>query len=66
MKAFIKSQFQYCPLVRIFIGRQENIKKNPLHEKALRIVYNNQDSNLENLHELHKFYSSEKYSIIIN
>ena len=36
-KAFIESQFKYCPLV--FHGRQINNKVNKLHEIALRIVY---------------------------
>ena len=36
-RAFIESQFKYCPLV--FHGRQINNKANKLHERALRIVY---------------------------
>ena len=39
-KAFIESQFKYCPLVWMFHGRQTNDKVNKLHERALRIVYN--------------------------
>ena len=39
-KAFIESQFKYCPLVWMFHGRQINDKINKLHERALRIVYN--------------------------
>ena len=38
-KAFIESQFKYCPLVWMFHGRQTNDKINKLHERALRIVY---------------------------
>ena len=33
-KAFIESQFKYCPLVRMFHGRQTNDKINKLHERA--------------------------------
>ena len=39
-KVFIESQFKYCPLVWMFHGRQINDKINKLHERALRIVYN--------------------------
>ena len=42
-KAFIKLQFKYCPLVWMFHGRQINDKTNKLHERALRIVYNDQN-----------------------
>ena len=52
MKAYIESQFGYCPLVWMFCGRQENNRINHLHERALRIVYNDYESTLENLFEL--------------
>ena len=52
MKAFIESQFGYCPLVWMFCGRQENNQINHLHERALRIVYNDYKSTFENLLEL--------------
>ena len=52
MKAFIESQFGYCPLVWMFCGRQENNRINHLHERALRIVYNDYKSTFENLLEL--------------
>ena len=38
MKAFIESQFNYCPLIWMFHSRTINEKINRLHEKALRIV----------------------------
>ena len=41
MKTFIKSQFNYCPLVWMFHNRTLNNKINKLHERALRIVYKN-------------------------
>ena len=40
MKAFVSSQFGYCPLIWMFHSRQINHKINKLHERALRIVYN--------------------------
>ena len=39
MKAFIESQFNYCPLVWMFHSRTLNNRINRLHEKALRLVY---------------------------
>ena len=39
MKAFIESQFSYCPLIWMFHSRTLNNKINRLHERALRIVY---------------------------
>ena len=41
MKAFITSQFSYCPLVWISHSRTMNNRINILHEKALRLVYTN-------------------------
>ena len=39
MKAFIESQFGYCPLVWMFHSRKLNNRINRLHERALRLVY---------------------------
>ena len=39
-KAFFESQFKYCPLVWMFHCRRLNSRVNGLHERALRIVYN--------------------------
>ena len=39
MKAFIASEFGYCPLAWVFHGRKLNSWINRIHEKALRIVY---------------------------
>ena len=38
-KAFVESQFKYCPIVWMFHSRHTNNKINMLHERALRIVY---------------------------
>ena len=38
MRAFVTSQFQYCPLVWIFHSSKMNNKINRLHERALRIA----------------------------
>ena len=47
MKAFASSQFAYCLLICMFYSRQINHKINKLHERALRIVYNNHFSSFE-------------------
>ena len=39
MKAFIESQFQYCPLVWMFHSRAMNNRINRLHKRALKLVY---------------------------
>ena len=39
MTAFIESQFSYCPLVWMFCSRAMNNKINRIHERALRLVY---------------------------
>ena len=39
MRAFITSQFQYCPLIWMFHSRQLNKKINKIQERALRITY---------------------------
>ena len=38
LKAFIESQFGYCPLVWMFYSRTLNNRINRLHERALRLV----------------------------
>ena len=48
MKSFIGSQFGCCPLVWIFYGRKSNNHINYLYERALRIVYNDNQSSFEN------------------
>ena len=49
MKAFIESQFNYCPLVWMFHSRTMNNRINKLHERALRLVYKNSDLSFEEL-----------------
>ena len=44
LRAFIESQFSYCPLIWMFHSKTLNNKINRLHEKALRIVYGNYKS----------------------
>ena len=49
MKAFIISQFSYCPLVWMFHSRKLNNRINNLHERCLRIAYNDKVSSFEDL-----------------
>ena len=51
LRAFIESQFNYCPLIRMFHSRTLNNKINRLHVKALRIVYRDCESKFDELLE---------------
>ena len=51
IKAFFESQFKYCPLVWMFHSREVNQRINCLHERALRLVYNDYISTFEHLLE---------------
>ena len=44
IKAFITSQFSYCPLLWMFHSRTMNNRINTRHEKALRLVYTNKSN----------------------
>ena len=39
MKAFITSQFSYCPLIWMLHSRTLNNRINNIHERALRLTY---------------------------
>ena len=52
MKAFIESQFGYCPLIWMFCRRNLNNRINHLHERSLRIVHNGYESSFRELLEL--------------
>ena len=49
MKTFIESQFSYCPLVWMFCSRTLNRKINQIHERALRLVYQDYASTFKEL-----------------
>ena len=57
MNAFFKSQFSYCPLVWMFHSRTLDNRINKLHERCLRIIYNNKVSSFEDLLELDRSVS---------
>ena len=56
MPSFIKSQFNYCPLIWMFCSRTSMNNLNNIHEKCLHLVKNDFESNfnklLESSHEL--------------
>ena len=49
MKSFILSQFGYCPLVWMFHSRKLNNRINKIHEKSLRLVYQDNLSSFDSL-----------------
>ena len=49
MKAFIDSQFGYCPLVWMFYSRKLNNRINKIHERSLCFVYDDNFSSFEEL-----------------
>ena len=51
MNAFITSHFSYCPLVWMCHNRCLNTKINKIHERALRIVYDDNHSSFSELLE---------------
>ena len=51
MNSFFWSQFSYCPLVWMFHSRALNNKINRLHERCLRIVYNDKKSTYEKIRD---------------
>ena len=51
MNAFFNSKLNYCPLIWMCHSRENNNKINRLHERCLRIIYNNKQSSFNALLE---------------
>ena len=51
MNVFILSQFSYCPLIWMFCDREMNNRINRIHEKSLRLAYDEYDSSCRTLLE---------------
>ena len=49
MRAFILSQFNYCPLAWMFCNRTLDNKVNRIHERALRITYKDMRSDFDTM-----------------
>ena len=54
-KAFVESQFKYCPTVWMFHDRRTNNSIKRLHERALRIVYDGDLSIFDQLFAMDSF-----------
>ena len=57
MKAFVESQFGYCPLIWMYHSRVLNNKINKLHERALRLVYKTNTSSFDELLTMDNSYT---------
>ena len=51
MKAFITSQFSYCPLIWMLHSRTLNNRVNNIYERALRLRYKDNKSSFKELLE---------------
>ena len=49
VNAFFKAQFKYCHIIWMFHSCSLNNKINGLHERCLKIIYNDKHSNFEEL-----------------
>ena len=63
MKAFIASKFGYCPLVWMFHSRKLYGRVNKLHERTLRIVYQDYASSFTELLEKDNSSTIQKYPV---
>ena len=52
MKAFATSQFNYCPLIWMFHNRSLNNRVSKIHDRALRLVYQNTNLSFSEVLEL--------------
>ena len=65
MKDFIESQFGYFLLVWMCCNRSCNNYKNYLHERALRLVYNDSVSSFQDLSQRHRSISIHHRNICL-
>ena len=47
MKSFVISRFNYCPIIWMYCQRQSDNLINKIHERALRIAYNDYTSDFK-------------------
>ena len=49
LNSVIKSQFTYCPLIWMFTSRYLNNALNNIHERALRLIYNDHEKSFNSI-----------------
>ena len=66
-KAFISSQLSYCPLIWMNHSRTLNNKINRIHERSLRVVYNDKKTTFKDLLDKDKAVSihTRKLQILV-
>ena len=52
--AVIKSHFSYCPLIWMFSSQRSNNLNNRIHERSLRVVYDDTSSTFQELLQCNK------------
>ena len=57
IKAFIESQFNYCPSIWMLYFRTLNNKINRIHERALRPIYSDYNSSCKELLDKDGFFT---------
>ena len=65
MKPLLESQFGYCPLVWMCCNRNCNNRINHLHERALKIAYNDNVSSFEDLSKRDQSVSIYQRNILL-
>ena len=63
VNAFFMSQFNYCPLIWMCHNRTKNNKINRIHERCLRLIYNDKESSFEHLLDKDKSVSIHKKTL---
>ena len=63
MKTFIESLFNYCPLLWMFHSRKLEKRINSLHERALRVVYKDDNLTFEQLLEKDNSFTTHERNI---
>ena len=66
MRAFVISQFSYYPLIWIFHGKGVYSKINHIHERALRIAYQDFTSSFAELTIIQFLFINEIYSCLLH
>ena len=62
-RILMKAQFNYCPAIWMFHSRTINNRINTLHERCLRIIYNDKLSNFEELLNTDNSVSTHQHNI---